>query len=222
LLIALVVIVALLFAADRIGQYIAEGVAAKTLQTSQHLPNRPDVSVGGFPFLTQLATGHYDHVTVTAKDVPLDSANQALTVSRLQVVLHNLTVSRSFHLFRAKTATASATIGYTELGKALGVALGYAGNDRVKASKQVTVAGTTISGTVTSQPTFNGTALSFQNSTVTGVGQVPAAVTEALNRVFDVHLPLDQIPFDIRVTALHASATGIVLDFAGSNLSYQR
>lgn len=212
----------LLVAADRIGQYVAERVAGNTLQTSQHLPSRPDVSVGGFPFLTQLATGHYDHVTVTAKDVPLDSANQALTVSRLQVVLHKLTVSRSFHLFRAKTATAAATIGYAQLGKALGFDVGYAGAGRVRATRQVSIGGTTIRGTVTSRPELNGTALAFTDSTVSGVGQASAAVSAALNRVFAVRLPLDAIPFDIHPTALLATSAGIVLDLAGSNLSYER
>ncbi len=222
LLIVVVVLVALLAVADRVGEYVAERVAASTLQQSQHLASRPDVDVGGFPFLNQLATGHYDQITVTADDVPLDNANRALTVSRLRVVLHKLTVSRSFHSFHAQTATAAATISYSQLGSALGVELGYAGAGRLRATKQVTVAGTTVRGTVTSRPAFNGTALTFANSTISGAGQASAALADVLNRIFDVRLPLDQIPFDIHVTSLRASSAGVVLDLAGRDLSYQR
>ena len=38
------------------------GAAGKTMQSSQHLDRTPSVSVAGFPFLTQLATGHFGTV----------------------------------------------------------------------------------------------------------------------------------------------------------------
>src|SRR6476619_6753226 len=57
----------------------------------QHLDSGPDVDIDGFPFLTQLVEGHYDEITVTATDVPVGAA-QRLMISRLRVVLHDLTV----------------------------------------------------------------------------------------------------------------------------------
>src|SRR6478609_10912606 len=60
LLIVLVVLAGLFVALDRIGNYVAEPVAANTIKTSQDLPSKPDVDIGGFPFLTQLVARDFD------------------------------------------------------------------------------------------------------------------------------------------------------------------
>ena len=57
LLIVLMVLVGLAVVADRIALGVAEDRAASALQTSQDLTHKPDVTVEGFPFLTQLASG---------------------------------------------------------------------------------------------------------------------------------------------------------------------
>src|SRR5690242_11806377 len=119
LLIGVVVLLVLLLAADRIGKYAAEQVAGDTIQNSQHLQSRPDVEVAGFPFLTQFASGDYGEITLTAADVPVGSSSTPLRLSRLRVILHDVTVSRNFSSFHANSATASGLIGYADLGKAL-------------------------------------------------------------------------------------------------------
>ena len=70
LLVLLLVLVGLFVAADRIALGLAEDKAATALQSSQNLPQKPDVSVEGFPFLTQLLAGNFGEVVVTADDVP--------------------------------------------------------------------------------------------------------------------------------------------------------
>jgi hypothetical protein len=221
ILVTLAVLAVLFVAADRIGNYLAERAAGDTLQSSQHLAARPDVDIGGFPFLTQLASRDFDQITVTADNVPIGDQS-GLRLSRLQVVLRHLTVSRNFRTFHARTGTASATLDYAQLGNALGVQLSYAGAGRVRASKQVTVAGHTLSGTLTSRPGLSGGALGFADTTIQGAGELGAAVADVLDKVFAVHIPLGGIPFDVHVTALHAAPAGIVIDLAGSDLSYTR
>jgi LmeA-like phospholipid-binding len=222
LLVVVVVLAALLAAADRIGVYVAERIAGTTLQSSQHLAHRPDVDIAGFPFLNQFAAGDYDKITVTAQDVPVGQQAHPLNLSRLRVVLHELTVSRDFTDFHSKTATATGTIGYADLGRTLGVDLGYAGNGRVRASKQITIAGITVRGAITSKPALTGTALSFANATVEGAGNLAAAVIDALQQIFAIRIPLARIPFDIHVTSLAAGPQGIVISLTGHDLSYSR
>src|ERR671930_802776 len=83
-------ILALLVVIDRVGDYVAERIAADTIKSAQHLPSRPDVDIAGFPFLNQLITGKYDKITVTADDVPVGTTARPLVLSRVQVVLHSL------------------------------------------------------------------------------------------------------------------------------------
>lgn len=216
-----VILVIILIGADRVSDYVAEQAAANTLKSSQHLPDKPDVSIGGFPFLTQLAAGSFDHITVTAHDVPVGQ-DVRLDLSSVRVVLHDLDVSRSFKRFTAKTATATALVTYRELSAALGVRLGYAGGGRVKASKTVSVAGHSLTATLSAQPRLVDNALSFGAVTVNNLGDLGTAVGKTLAGIFDLSIPLDAIPFNVRVQKLEVGAQGVVVDLIGHHLTYER
>jgi hypothetical protein len=219
--IAVVAAIVLLLAADRVGVHLAEHAAADSLKSSQHLKSAPQVDIAGFPFLNQLATGNYDKITVTADDVPVGQHLQLL-ISRLRVVLHGLSVSRDFHTFHADRASAGALISYAELGRTLGVTLDYAGNGRVRATRTVTVAGTSLRATVTARPRLVGDALSFAATSVDNAGALGTSVAGALSRLFQVAISLRAIPFGIRVRNVVVDAAGVTIALAGRKLSYVR
>src|SRR5882762_11548404 len=89
LLVLVVALVGLFVAADRIAAYAAERTIAKQAQqelTAREVtsPSQPDVSVGGFPFLTQVLAGKYDKITIdvhqpTIQDVKLDELDVTAT-----------------------------------------------------------------------------------------------------------------------------------------------
>jgi hypothetical protein len=218
LAITLVVLIALLVAADRIGVVIGERVAGDTIKSSQDLPSRPDVDVAGFPFLTQFATGKYDKVTVTAHGVPI--ARTKLILSRVRVVLRKLTLSRDFSSVFAKTATATALLAYDQLSRALGATVGYDSGGRVKVTEKISIAGRTVTGTLRTRPQVVNGALGFTGSTVTNAGSIGQAVVTALEQVVNLHIPLGGIPFKVRVQSLHVDPTGVVIALVGHDVSY--
>ncbi|WP_369386710.1 DUF2993 domain-containing protein [Streptomyces sp. CG1] len=63
-------LVCLVVLADRWALLYAEHKAAQRLKDSMHLAAAPEVSIGGFPFLTQVAAGRLDSVRVTVPDIP--------------------------------------------------------------------------------------------------------------------------------------------------------
>jgi len=71
LVIALVVLIGLLVAADFITAAIFEHEVSKRARAKFGLSDDPSVRVGGFSFLLQAFSGEYDHVTVEAKGVPV-------------------------------------------------------------------------------------------------------------------------------------------------------
>jgi hypothetical protein len=217
--VALLVVVLVLVAADRVGDYIAERAAGDTIQSSQDLPSRPDVDIAGFPFLTQLAAGDFDQVTITAHDVPVGRDTQ-LEVGRLRVVLERVKVTRSLSRVSADTADATALISFAALSHALGIDVGYAGSGRIRATKTLTVLGTTVHAALTSRPTLVDGALTFTRTAVANASQLGAEATSQLNQVFDLTVPLRNIPFDIRVTSLTVDAGGIHIALAGKDLVY--
>jgi LmeA-like phospholipid-binding len=220
IIIAAVALLVLLLVADRVGDAVAERVAGDTLQSSQHLAHRPDVNIAGFPFLNQLATGHYDKITVTAKDVPLGRRARGLVLDRLQVVLRHLTVTRSFSHFRAQTATATGTVGLGKLGEVLGVELSYAGGGRVQVAKDLSIAGNTFHLRATAKPYLHHGALAFSDTSVAGVDGVTGDVIDSLTSVFGISIPLQGIPFDVRLTSLRVDSAGLAVTLVGKDLVY--
>lgn len=222
IIISVVALVVLLLVADRVGDAVAERVAGDTLQSSQHLHQRPDVDIAGFPFLNQLATGHYDKITVTADDVPLGSNAHGLVLSRLQVVLHHLSVSRSFSHFHADTASATGTIGLSQLGDALGINLTYVGNGRVAVTRSITIAGHTLHVRVTAKPYLHDGSLAFTDTSVAGADGVTGAALNSITEAFGISIPLQDIPFDVRVRSLSVGSDGVVITLVGQDLVYSR
>jgi hypothetical protein len=71
LLVLLVLFLALVVVADRIGVGVAEDRIAAQAETAIKneggtVEGRPDVKIGGFPFLTQVLAGNYDEITIKA------------------------------------------------------------------------------------------------------------------------------------------------------------
>jgi hypothetical protein len=221
-LIALLVLVVLLVVVDRAGDWFAEDRAASTIQTSQHLTNEPDVHIGGFPFLTQLAARKFDQIEIDAKDVPIGGDDVHLALSTLDVTLDHVTFPGDFSSISAQSAHAVGRIGYAQLSAVLGVDLSYAGDGRVRGTKKITIFGQTITPSVTASPILVGGALSFGKAQVNGAGAFDGQVSAVLAQVFDVKTPLQGIPFDIDVQKLSMDSSGLRIDLAGANLTYRK
>src|SRR3954452_1263679 len=146
--IVVLVILGLLVVADRVALAAAEHVVAGRIQTDQGLSQRPDVTIHGFPFLTQALSGRYDQVTVHVKGL----RDRTVPVQKLTVDLRGVHVPlgavTSGHLSRVPVDHATATIllSYADsnayLGNPLHVSQGD--NGEVKVTGSVTVAGNTV------------------------------------------------------------------------------
>ncbi|MZD08793.1 LmeA family phospholipid-binding protein [Streptomyces sp. SID5785] len=116
LAIVAVVLAALLVGADRLAVHILEGKAADRLAASIGLSATPDVSIKGFPFLTQIATGDLDEI-----DASIDSYESTVPggstarIEGLELQLKNVEFSNSYTSATARTATGTALIPYDQL-----------------------------------------------------------------------------------------------------------
>lgn len=219
LVITLVVLALLAVGLDRGGVYVAEQVAGSSLQTSQGLEERPEVTIDGIPFLDQLATGRYERIEVRALGVPVGDGVD-LELSSLDVVLVGVRASRDFDRFDVRRARASALVSYADLSDALGIDLAFSGDGELTASRTFTVLDQEVTPSVTIEPAVVDGALSFGAFTVDGAADVAGVVTDALEEVLGVTVPLQGIPFDIDVDDLRAQRDGLRLDLSGSDLSY--
>ena len=96
LLLAFVLVLATLYvAADFGARALADAGVSKELQSSLRLSTRPDVSLGGFPFIPKLVSGHFDTVTATARGFSVGGVRFA----RVDLTLHDVKTS-TWHVLR--------------------------------------------------------------------------------------------------------------------------
>jgi hypothetical protein len=220
LTIALAVLAGLLVGADRVSLFFAERTVGDTIQSSQHLQNRPDVDIAGFPFLTQLAARKLDEVTVTAHDVPLGNDANALRVSVVRADMHEVRIDFVLDRATVGTGTATALITYAELTRHLGVRLRYAGDGRVRASVPVSLGGHAVDVGVTARPDLVNGSLAF-GGTSRDSG-VPVDLLARLADALGAPIDLTGIPFGLRLQGLHADAAGVTVQLSGRNVTLQR
>jgi len=117
LLVVVVILGGLFVIVDRVAVNFAEGEAADRLKSSENLASTPDVSIKGFPFLTQVASGSLDEVEVGIQDYEADTGDgaQKIRIADLRADMRGVELSGDYSSATARSATGSATISYGEL-----------------------------------------------------------------------------------------------------------
>lgn len=224
LVVTLVVLALLAIGLDRGGVLVAERIAADSLQQSQGLSERPEVDIDGIPFLDQLVEGRYERVDVTLREVPLtgdaDAVTSALRLARLDVTLRRVETSRDFTRIDVGRARADALLSLADLGRLLGLELVVDGDGRLRASRTFTVLGEEVEPSITIEPAIVDGALSLSEFTLDGAAEATGVLTSALAEILGVAVPLQGIPFDVRLEGLRVEDDGLHLVLTGSDLSY--
>ncbi|MFF6915632.1 LmeA family phospholipid-binding protein [Streptomyces sp. NPDC012466] len=142
--VGLAVIAAFTTLADRWAVLYAEHRAADTLKDRLDLAAAPEVEIGGFPFLTQLADKRLESVKVTVPDVAADRVSLAkvsATAHDVRLDADGLTSVRGAHVPRFD---GEVQLTFADLNRELGasqVTFTGEGRDRVRADGTLPVAG---------------------------------------------------------------------------------
>ncbi|MFE7778910.1 DUF2993 domain-containing protein [Streptomyces sp. NPDC057445] len=141
LLITAVILGGLFAIADRLAVNYAEGEVAAKVRSSQGLGTEPDVSINGFPFLTQVVSSELDDVEVRMGGVKASAGGHSVEVTEVAAELSGVRLN-GLSSAVADRATGSARISYADLGKSApeGATVSYAGAERA-AKGQVKVTG---------------------------------------------------------------------------------
>lgn len=218
-LIALAVLLGLLVGADRIALSVAESQLAGRIQTSQHLSQKPGVSIDGFPFLTQVVSRDFSHATVDIHDFPANG----VTITDLHADLRGVHVNSGFNGATADTLVATAQVSYTDIAKALAsrltvegvqvgtIQLARAADDQVKATYDLL--GVKISAiidiTLTGTNTLEFKSVSFDTPL--------SGLINPSN--FDVKYDLGTLPLGMKLTHLSFTGTAVDVTAAGTDVN---
>lgn len=136
LVITVVVLAVLFTAADRVAVHYADKEAAQLAEEKYGYGNTTDghldVSIEGFPFLTQLAGESFGHVALTASRFSIDTTSNIqggyLHIDRLHLDLRDVRVtSLTARSAEANLATGTMTLSYEELSGVLTRLAGHGG-----------------------------------------------------------------------------------------------
>ena len=216
-LITVIVILVLLVVSDRVANAYTENQMASQVQSSLGLSGKPDVTIHGFPFWTQLIARDFKNVTVTASNETINSASAgggALEIASLNATLHGL----HFQSFNSNNATvdqfnATALITFTALGSLGGVPQGVTitadGPNQVTVTLSLPVLGS-VSGTA--QVTQSGPNQIHVH--VTDFGGIP---TDALGNFGDFTFTIPKLPAGVTIQSVSVTQQGVMVSIAGMN-----
>ncbi|WP_405782241.1 DUF2993 domain-containing protein [Streptomyces sp. NBC_01378] len=232
LLIVVVILGGLFVIADRVAVNYAEGEAADRVRTSEGLASTPDVSIKGFPFLTQAASGTLDDVEIGIKDYDAKSGGESIRIADLNAEMHGVEFNSSFSSATAESATGTARISYAELLKAVrkqdaaqvapGVTaqidgLSYGGGDKVKVGIAVHTPVVTLHPTVLSSIKVTDGKVSARADSLPKVGALELAEGR-IRAVTDFQQAIDDLPAGIELDRVQAVKDGVEISVKGSKL----
>jgi DUF2993 family protein len=225
LVIGLVVLIALLVGLDFGGRAFAESEAATQLQ-KHGFPTKPNVSIGGFPFLTQAISKHFDQITISASNIPAGP----LTITSLHVVANDVRINSYTSFTGGSTGALNGTIFISlgSLGGALsnfgpiasfvtggqGLKVTTVGANEVKGS--LMVGGGLLSWSATWKVTSDG-----PNQIDLHLISSSGLPSGLLGPAKDVKLPLSSLPAGLTLTGgLSSSGTGITAHVSATSLTF--
>ncbi|GGO46598.1 MULTISPECIES: LmeA family phospholipid-binding protein [Streptomyces] len=238
LLIVVVVLGGLFVAADRFAVNFAEGEAAEKIKTQEGLSSTPDVSIKGFPFLTQALGGKLDDVEIGIKDYDAKSDGDTIRVADLSATMHGVDFSSDYSSATADSAAGVARISYEELLKAakaepvklpLGatgevVGLSDGGNGKVKVEVEVSKGGTKLPKPVhvLSTLTVEGDSIRVHADTIPKnleVMGISIPLPEGMVRdVTDFQEKITDLPGGIKLDTVQAAPDGVDVAVKGENV----
>ncbi|WP_395108951.1 DUF2993 domain-containing protein [Actinomadura sp. SCN-SB] len=223
LIVLLIMVVGLVVAVDRIGVRIAENEIARQVAAQYALPQRPDVRIHGFPFLTQAVGGEYKQVDVAIgdwKQAGITVRDVTVQMRRIGAALPDI-ASGNVNNVTVQAATASALVPYDVL--------------RLRAAEQIKKIQpkgddlqVDLGGRLLGVP-LSGTAVLSVRATARGIVITPVSVSPSGSGVpiplslvrsrLTWNVPLTSLPVGSRISEIRPTGDGLRVTATASNLS---
>ena len=216
-LITVVVIIVLLVVSDFVAKAYTENQMASQVQSSLGLSGKPDVTIQGFPFWTQLIARDFKTVDVTASNetVNVNSVGSGLLkIANLNATLHGMHI----HGLNSATVdrfTATVLVTFTSLGNVGGIpsniTMTAEGPNQIKAT--VSLLGL-FSDSATVQVTQTGP--NQIRVKVIDFGGIPAS---ALGNLAEFTVTIPKLPAGVTIQNVSVTQQGLQITATGQNIT---
>lgn len=224
-LVALIVVAALVVAADFAGRFYAQQRTAGTV--SDHLPQHADteVRIHGWSFLVQAARGTYSHVTIDNSDLDIGPLSEVDTT----VDLHDAELSLSDAMagdltdFTAGDATLTARIPAEAMVAALdrpGLTFSHQSGNTAQVRTTVAVHGRTYPVTLAVHLSIADDALQLSATPVATAGiDLPQQVLDQVAGQVSTSISLKAVPFPLESATVAMSGDEVVVTASATDIS---
>jgi hypothetical protein len=241
LLILLLVLIVLVIAADRIGAAVAEHQIANQAQSQLAgeditTTGRPDVTIKGFPFLTQVASGHYDRIDISVKN----PTSRGIRFDDVDVIATSVDAPASGLIsgnpqVTAGKVTGTAHINWTAFQQMIDltgaqqygldpdtIRITSTTGGKIALTTPVTILGQTFTAAATGSVKVDHDKLHVTINSIKANGDaLPSPVQQQLNQLrtnlnFDVKIP--PMPYNLKVDSINASDAGVSLTASATNV----
>jgi len=208
---SVLVLLVLFVVLDRVAVAYAENQAAQQMQ-SQGFPAKPNVTIKGFPFLTQVASRHLKDIHITADKVKEGPVTLSIVADATDVLL-----DPGFQSGTISHVTGTGLIGFSDLASAAGVSgapgikISAAGPDKVKLN--VNVLGLDTTATASIEQTGPDTIKVHIDS----AGGLPASLLGSLQD-FTIRIP--SLPMNLKIRSVQVTSQGVLIHATGSNIKF--
>ncbi|MFD4999627.1 LmeA family phospholipid-binding protein [Streptomyces buecherae] len=217
LLILLVILGGLFVAADRIAVNVVESEAAKKIKSKENLTGTPEVSIKGFPFLTQVVSKKFDEIEVTFDGLTSEENGRAIRITEMKATMRDVKVSDNFSSAVADHAVGRAHVSYADLSKAAGpgITVGYAGKDDTGKSR-VKISGGLLGFKISAYGTVSvvdGDTIRLRADKIPA-GAVPGWEDKVRERT-DIDRKVDGLPAGLKLKAIETTPEGVDIEAEG-------
>ncbi|SCF94095.1 DUF2993 domain-containing protein [Streptomyces sp. Ncost-T10-10d] len=219
LLVIAVVLGGIFVAVDRVAVYFVESEVEGRVQVTGATIGSTDVSIKGFPFLTQVAGDQLDEVDVEITGIETDANGRRIRISRMNAALHEVKLADGYSSATAARATGTAVISYEDLTKTAsdGVVVEYGGNGKVKVTGTVDIVGNPLSRSVLSTVTLvDGHTLKVHADKVPGEG-IPG-LEGLVRKKTDFEREVGGLPSGLKLQKIQPTADGLEISVTGTDV----
>ena len=226
LTIALVILAGLFVAADRVLVRVADTKVAEQIQSRKSLSTTPEVTIEGFPFLTQVLARRFDSVKLSADGLELSGGGGKARLQTFSAHLSGVRVNSGYSSATADSATGTAVISYADLTSLIGkdATLAYGGDGKVKVSGKVDTPLGSVNGTATARLAVRGgDTVTVDDVSVSGlgagidVGSIPG-LEDAFSTLLSTSQRLGGLPVGLSLQSVDPEPDGVVIGFSGHNV----
>ncbi|MFD8547345.1 DUF2993 domain-containing protein [Streptomyces sp. NPDC059649] len=223
LLVLVVIFGGLFVAADRVAVNLVEDKAAEKIRSSQGLDRNPEVTIKGFPFLTQVAGRDLQEVDAELGGIEARADGHALRIDKLSAQFHDVALTSDYmSIESAATATGNARITYADLTRAAGggVKITYGGEKNGRSQVKISpnlplLSSLDVTGSIS---IVHGNTVRLRADGLPAMCRALPGCESKVRAQTDHDWKLDQLPGNLKLDKVATLADGLSISASGTDV----